>query len=140
MIMAYGIDINDIKYICLYNNNELKKISIEDNVYFTLRDIFLNADTCDISLECNYFNSKLTNGICFEDRDNTFKYTNILNNKHYLTQLINFLNNIDKHWFDFDKKDCENFIIDKGEYIKFNDWWIQFEELKKTLLEKKSNL
>ncbi len=34
--------IANIKYLYLFNPNELKSKFLEDNVYFTLRDIFLN--------------------------------------------------------------------------------------------------
>ena len=44
----YGRIINGNKYICLHNNNEFKNISLEDNVYFTMRDIFLNGDSYHI--------------------------------------------------------------------------------------------
>ena len=39
--------ISGIKYLELHNSRELKKISLEDNVYFTLRDIFLNYEYID---------------------------------------------------------------------------------------------
>ena len=45
--MTWGRIINGIKYIYLINDNEFKKKSLYDNIYFTLRDIFANADLAD---------------------------------------------------------------------------------------------
>jgi hypothetical protein len=60
------------------NDNQFKKKSLYDNVYFTLRDIFANADSADIIMEANGFNRRLTDGICFEVRTERFKYSNEL--------------------------------------------------------------
>ena len=43
-----GKIIDGVKYILLYNENYPKNKSLEDNVYFTLRDIFCNADINDV--------------------------------------------------------------------------------------------
>ncbi len=37
-----AIIINGIKYLRLCNGYKLKNLSLEDNVYFSLRDIFIN--------------------------------------------------------------------------------------------------
>ena len=60
--------IGGVKYLQLCNLNELKKLSLEDNVYFTLRDIFLNYGYSYDMLRANDFNDKLTNNICYENR------------------------------------------------------------------------
>jgi hypothetical protein len=62
----------------LHNKNELKKNSLEDCLYFTLRDIFGNAESAVTLMEANAFNRKLTNGVCYEARTPEFQYTNIL--------------------------------------------------------------
>jgi hypothetical protein len=128
-----GILINGIKYMSLMNDNEFKKKSLYDNVYFTLRDIFANADfhTC---MEANIFNSRLTNNIRFEDRTEIFQYTNALDEKDFLNSLEKWLKPINIYWFDFYEleKDEE---IDMKEYIKLDDWMVQLEELKYLIKE-----
>ena len=57
---------NDIKYLQLANENHLKSKSLEDNVYFTLRDIFNNVSGFDNCMEANVFNDALTNGISYQ--------------------------------------------------------------------------
>ena len=128
--MSHGRIIDKIKYICLYNDNELKKKSLEDNVYFTLRDIFNNANCVDTVFAANDYNHTLTNGICFEDRTLTFQYTKILYDKKYLLSLIKFLNYLNISYFTFIENKPK---LQTNEYIKFDEWWIQFKELKKLL-------
>ena len=134
--MSWGRIIDNVKYICLNNDlnndNNFKKKSLEDNVYFTLRDIFLNADCFDTISEASNFNYELTNGISFEERDSTFQYTNKLNDKIYLKRLIKWLNYIRPGWFEFvaPGEDYEDEVIDMNDYMKFDDWYIQFEELR----------
>ena len=85
--MTWGRLINGVKYIHLMNDNEFKKKSLEDNVYFTLRDIFANADSADTIMEANYFNGRLTGCICFEERTERFQYSNELHQKDYVERL-----------------------------------------------------
>lgn len=127
--MSCGKIIHGIRYIHLLNDNKIKKISLNDYVYFTLRDIFENAYNYDTINETNWFCEKLTGELYFEDRKSTYKYTNALNKKHYLTKLITWLNKIDITYFEFillgeDEK------INMEEYIKWDEWWFQFEQLR----------
>jgi hypothetical protein len=69
--------IDGIRYIGLMNDNSFKRKSLEDNVYFTLRDIFWNGEVDDL-MTANHFNGILTNNICYEDRSKNFNYANIL--------------------------------------------------------------
>lgn len=136
--MTYGRIINEIEYICLQNDNRFKKLSLEDNVYFTLRDIFLNGDSCDLIMEANSFNQRLTNGISYEDRTEYFAYTNVLDDSKYLSQLSHWLKHFSEYYFDFVEPESDE-EIDMNEYITFNDWWFQFEELRKDLELKQKN-
>ena len=139
-----GKIINGIKYMCIHDVDEYKKKSLNDQFYYTLRDIFWNTDSFDVMMTINEFNYMLTDGISFESRTNTFQYTNILYQKTELKKILRFINRIEQTgWFDFielkdedkDKdKDEENESIDE-EYILFDDWWKQFEELRKLLTE-----
>jgi hypothetical protein len=135
--MTYGKIINDEKYICLHNDNNFKKLSLEDNVYFTLRDIFLNIEIIDYCFIANDFNIMLTNNICFEDRHNyDFKYANVLHdcNSNFTDKLVNFLSCIKEYQFEFEKIDVStNEQMDMHRYIKFDIWWNQFNELQNLL-------
>jgi len=142
--MTYGRIIGNIKYIHLYNDRNLKNLSLEDNVYFTLRDIFLNAESIDDTFIANSFNEKLTNGICFEDRNESFTYTNVLDDIQYLSSLVNWLWHFNKHYFDFEPITLEEKInmdeyIDMDDYIRFDNWWDKFVNLRK-LLQKKIDI
>jgi hypothetical protein len=125
--MTGGRIIDNIKYMCLHNDNELKKRSLEDNVYFTMRDIYLNTNSADIAFEVNDLNYGLSNGIRYEDRDNTFQYANVLHNKKYLLELITSLVYLCKDDFVFKENKPK---LQSQEYIKFDDWWVQFKKLK----------
>ena len=124
-----------IKYIRLCNDNFLKDKSLEDNVYFTLRDIFANISGSDYCVEANEFNSKLTNNIYYEDRTPDFKYTKILDNKIYLSKLIKWLMSMTQTDFEFDFE-FETLNNDNSYTLLLEDWWIQFERLKELLNNK----
>ena len=87
-----GLTYNGTKYVFLCNSYPLKYRSLEDNVYFTLRDIFMNAGSTDDAIECNQFNNKLTNNICYEERTDTFTYATVLDDKAFVEGLIRWLN------------------------------------------------
>ena len=130
--------IDGVKYVGLCNDNSFKSKSLEDNVYFTLRDIFWNGDMNNV-LKANYFNDLLTNGISFEERDKNFKYTNLLYdyNSDYTSSLYIWIGMMTEY------KDCifefpslqEDEEINMNEYMKYDDWWVQFEDLCEKLFE-----
>lgn len=130
--------IDDIQYMRLYNDNSFKSQSLEDNVYFTLRDIFLNGEINDV-FTANHFNGLLTNNISFEERNNSFEYTNLLYdyNSDYTRKLLDWLyrtypnKNYSFEFLPLEKDD----EIDMKEYMKFDDWWLQFEDLRNKLKE-----
>ena len=135
---------NDIKYLQLCNENDLKNKSLEDNVYFTLRDISRNVSGIDYCIEADVFNTQLTNGVYYEERKD-FTYTNVLNDKTYVKQLSVWLSYIDKLDFEFeaiDDADTEEkeWYFDTIHLFKFDDWWIQFEELKNLIREHSKTL
>lgn len=114
-----GKRINGIEYIHLFNCNDFKKNSLYDNLYFTLKEIFWNANSADVSMQANSYNYMLTI-ISFEDipKDEFRKILELLNRITY-----------DKGWFEFmDLKEREE--INEDEYIRFDIWWQQFEELR----------
>ena len=128
--------INGIKYFQHCNDNNIKSLSLEDNVYFTLRELFYNMYELDYIMEANVFNNEISGSICYEDRKSDFKYRNALNDKLFVDRLNKWLNQIKKTDFEFeepyDKADDEEkyWYYDMKLLIKFDDWWSQFEELK----------
>lgn len=130
-----GITYNDTKYVYLCNKESFKSLSLEDNVYFTLRDIFMNANNADDAIECNNFNNKLTNNICFEERTDTFTYTDVLQDKLFIEGLIRWLNACKpkRDFFFTDSTDEGN----DSEYITLDTWMESFNDLKHNLLPKR---
>ena len=126
------------KYLQLCNDNNLKKISLEDNVCFTLRDIFLNISDYRFVILSVEFNAKLTNNIRYEVRSKDFTYTDILNDKSYLYDVIQFLRPITSLYFDY--KILENENVDLNEYIQLDLWILQLNELKILLYAKYEEL
>ena len=128
--------INGIKYLQHFNDNNLKSLSLEDNVYFTLRDIFINMAELQYIMEANVFNNQISGSICYEDRKSNFKYRDVLNDKLFVDRLNKWFKYIKKSDFEFeepdDKADDEEkyWYYDMKLLIKFDDWWSQFEELK----------
>ena len=114
-----GKRINGIEYIHLFNCNDFKKNSLYDNLHLTLKEIFWNANSADVSMQANSYNYMLTN-ISFEDipKDEFRKILELLNRITY-----------DKGWFEFNDLE-EGEEINEEEYIRFDIWWQQFEELR----------
>lgn len=127
--MTYGIIIDGIKYIYLMNDNDFKKKSLYDNVYFTLRDIFANAESSDTVIEANGLNHSLINGISFAERRKEFQYSNVLQEKYFVERLQSWLKHFDIYCFDFEEPDDYE-KNDMKKYMKLDDWWLQFEELR----------
>jgi hypothetical protein len=112
-------------------------LSFEDNVYFTLRDIFLNINVGNFILSANSFKDKLSGHITFEERTPDFQYAPLLNNKIFVKQLYIFLSRLKKHYFEIEE---EPYIYTIKNYIKFDDWWSQFENLKTLINERNIEL
>ena len=137
--------IDGIRYVGLMNDNSFKSKSLEDNVYFTLRDIFWNGEVDDV-FSANHYNGLLTNGITFEKRDKYFEYASVLYdyNSNYTQKLYDWLSRLTGYkltskpngWkdsmFEFLEVD-EDDEIDMAKYMKYDDWWDQLQELIKKL-------
>jgi hypothetical protein len=134
--------INGNKYICLYHDNTFKSKSFEDNLYFTLKDIWLNIEINE-AIRVSYYMSLLTGSIPFEQRTETFKYNDIT---VFAKPIYNYLTDLCLHkdangeyklmkdaLFDFynidDWEDDEKSEIYLKDYMKYDDWWLQFETL-----------
>jgi hypothetical protein len=130
--------IDGFKYMGLMNDNSFKSKSLEDNVYFTLRDIFWNGEINAV-FSANYFNGLLTNNICYEERDKSFKYTNLLYdyNSDYTQKLYDWICRMFPYknsYFEFLPLE-EGEEIDMKQYIDYDEWWSQFEDLREKLKE-----
>lgn len=107
---------------------------MDDNVYFTLRDVYLNSKSLYTALDANQFNKRLTGGISFEYFCDTIQYTNKLYERVFIEELLRWLNNFNIHYFEFEQQQIEDDKdINLTEYIKFDDWWQQFGQLKSLL-------
>ena len=127
--MSWGKIINHTNYIYLSEHNGYKKNSLEDNVYYTLRDIFANTEDVNLCIQSNQFNTTLTGDVYFQDRETFFTYSNVLYDRNFLQKLSDWLNAIEPGKFEFNPLEkCDYPQV--GKYMKFEDWWKQFEELR----------
>jgi hypothetical protein len=99
-------------------------------------------------MSANHFNRLLTNNISFGERDANFEYTNLLYdyNSDYTQKLYHWLSHLTGYklttkpnrWKDsmisFREVE-EDEEIDMKEYMKYDDWWDQLQELIKKLEE-----
>jgi hypothetical protein len=123
--------INGEKYVGLMNDHSFKSKSLEDNIYFTLRDIFWNGNVDDC-MQANGFNGVLTNNICFEDRTEHFAYSTILHdaNSNFAARLLAWLSYFARHeMFDFELPDDDDGEINMSTYIKYDSWREHVAEL-----------
>ena len=133
--------IDGVKYLKLHNLRELKKLSLEDNVYFTLRDIFYTHRYIDGVLRADDFIGKLTNNISYEDGTEKIEYTNLLMDENFLSSLIEWMKLIritdfetpehcdtsSKKYLDELNYWCYN--VDMSEYVVLEDWMNDFNKL-----------
>jgi hypothetical protein len=98
-----GIMYNGIKYMCLLNNNNLKQISLQDNVYFTLKDIFLNVDNYDMCNEIDNYMFEMKNDINNPLKIGDFEYSDCLYDVNFVKKFFNWLNIITPDWFSFEE-------------------------------------
>lgn len=120
-------------YITLCNNNEFKALSLNDNVYFTMRDIFINCVNVDVALFANVINGELSGNISYEERTSEFKYSNMLNNKKDVKEILNLLESLNNS--DFCNKNSDKLELIDSEYTtkysyKLLEFDIWFEQLK----------
>jgi hypothetical protein len=130
--MTYSLLYDEIEYIGLSEEHALKFRSLEDDVYFTLRDLFLNVLDIDDVMMTREFCIDLTNDIPYEDRTDTFQYTDALSDKNYNKRLSDWLNSIDKKCFEF-KPPQKDDVVDLKEYIPFDEWYNHFNYLRKLI-------
>lgn len=122
------------KYILLSNSNNLKTQSLEDNIYFTLRDVFLNISVEFKMYEANELNVIISNGIYNENRTSDFSYVNLTSEPDLVRNILRFLNEIKQDDFEYEteKSEPDKKSLDFN-YIDFDIWWKQLENLKTAL-------
>ena len=133
--MTYSLLYNDIEYIGLSEEHSFKFRSLEDDVYFTLRDLFLNVLDIDDVIMTREFCIELTNDIPYEDRTDTFQYTDVLSDKSYCERLSKWFSTLDKKCFEF-KPPQKDDVIDLKEYIPFIEWYTHFNYLRRLITYK----
>lgn len=120
-----------MEYISIGRNNNLKTLSLEDNLYYTLEDIFINADTSDLCTYAVYFMNELKEGCYYKSKMMNEKYTDCLNNKEFVSSLNDrIIKYLTPNHLQYDKENDEIY-----EKMDKNKWWKQFEELRKQLKE-----
>lgn len=140
-----GIIYQNKKYINLYHDFSFKWGSLEDHVYFTLRDFYLNCASVDHVIDVNNYLSTLSNNICYEDRTATFKYAPVLDDEIFLVSLSEWLNDFRACNFVFialKDQTYKKVLQDDGVYINFichddsleqymlyDAWWFQVKTL-----------
>jgi len=113
--MVHAIFVNDIKYILLYADNSYKTQSIEDSIYYTLCDIFINIDRIDYALIAMEF---------MKTFESDPEYDKI---KEWLACLTKDDFVIDSHRH----PNLDNIYV--GKYIKFEVWYKNVKGLIKLL-------
>jgi hypothetical protein len=131
---------NGLRYVRIHDEQIFKTKSLEDSVYFTLRDMFLNmSSSCNYIMDTTYFCAQLTNYISFQKRIEPFTYTNVLNDKKFLKSFLQWLSFIKPSDFQEDHtEEFEGYDID--EFMLFDLWWEQVNILKSILTEKLKTL
>ena len=131
----------NLEFIELYNDKYLKTLSLEDETYFTMRDLFWNAEF-RYTFITNIFNPLLSNNIYYEDRTINFTYTNVLYNLNYIKDLHNYIQKITPSDVRKNNRYLRNIIkegktiddcFDKDKYMLFDEWWEDFEKFREKI-------
>ena len=135
-----GIYYNNQKYIKLSHSHHLKFISLGNNIYFTLLDIIQNTNCKILANELKQYNFRLTNNISYEDRNDTFQYSDDISNKPFLKSVYRCISVIHKTYdFNFFLELDEGIEIihdepyitcDNINYINYDIWWEHLQNFK----------
>ena len=153
-----GKIINGIKYVRLMDSNDLKRQSLEHNIYFTLRDIFWNGEENDSYMATHFNGLLLINPKSYSFGFNKLTFS-------FARKLHNYLNNFHENRIYFTDEDGEETDEDGEEtegqrvspvqwppsdtrrdlperlhrmnndyeYILFDEWWENFQALIQSL-------
>ena len=145
-IGEFGIIINGVKYLPLSITSllvkDVKNKSLHDTIYCILRDIFRNCDTSNICDQVNVFNNRLMKGIQCDENPDSFEFPDALYDKVYMKNLIKWLDNFKEyHLCPFeDVEEQDKCMLDMSRYIKFDEWWSDFEYMKSLVKKHYENL
>ncbi len=118
------------------NGAYLKSKSIEDNLYFTIREIFLNIENEFKMYEATDINGKLSNQMVWKNHGDKFSYHKLSTDPDFVTYVFGWLNSIKPNDFDFEfetvRMDLNSDIISE-DYVEFELWWKRLEQLKQDL-------
>lgn len=135
-----GIIYDGVKYIEIIRDlNDIRDKTEEDLVYCMLVEISMNVNSQICVSEADNYVNRLTNNVKFP-RDNNFRYANILQDKLFLSEFNQWLNLIDKSLFNFQKIAIYDTSVDIEDYIEFNTWISELDNLKETLVKRSNSL
>lgn len=118
--------VNGVKYVALMNDNNLKLKSLNDCVYYTLRDIFWNVDY-------EYYKTimELNSLLIDEKKAGPIEYKNVFDDLDSIKKLYGFFTSIEESYFEFVDEPFDK----EDDYIKYDVWWEQLQQLNKQLRE-----
>ena len=131
----------NLEFIEVYNKKYLKTLSLEDETYFTMRDIMWHSDG-GYTFYANIFNPILSDNITYENRTINFTYTNVLNNINFIKKLHNFVKTITPSDVRKNNRYLKDIInegktindcFDKDKYMLFDEWWEDFEKFREKI-------
>lgn len=117
---------SDKQYIHLFNSATYKNRSFEDNIYFTLRDLFWNVLQFDDALIANELNASLSKNIPFEERTECFSYHLT---KDLAESILDFTSRLEHADFEYDDSasyEYDDIELDDEHYYSFELWWDEF--------------
>ena len=118
-----------------------KKKSLEDHLYFTLKDIFHNCDIYQHCMRANSFNGKLTGDIYYEDRTETFQYQPVLQSAEFVDTVCQWLDIIKPSHFDLQCNQTPPTTHPEEWFcLSFDEWWNGFEDLRCLMNQRRIDL
>lgn len=125
---------NGTKYICI-NRNINKEITLEDEVYCALKDIFLNCDTSDMCTQASLFMDDLVGNV---NDQIEFIDTRCLYDINFVKIFLKWLDGITVHWFI--PEELQEPPDDPSLYVEFDKWWEDFKNTREKVRERLEKL
>ncbi len=114
-----GKIVNNVKYIALIDSDSDVPKSFNEHIWYVLKEVFLNCSSEN--------DTKIANSLMLSFVKNTTKYYP-LDDGHY-KKIYGFLNSLEERSFYFAEEPFE----EDTEYVEFDIWWNQLQELIKKL-------
>ena len=116
-----GKIVNGVKYIELLFEDNLKNISLNDWIYYSLQDAHWNAENEKYSLIV----VDLIKQLIKERKNDNNVYTNVIDDTKYVKKVYEFLNSLDEKAFYFIEEPLDNEV----NYIEYNVWFNNLQKL-----------